>query len=123
MTKTVLKDAASSGIATPADISSREFVRRAHERLNFNVPPGLTDAAVLAPTGDFGTDAMLEIIAKERPVRPAAVLVPIAPLSLSKHFLRRLLRGVFVVGAGLVVRVAFCALHLRLMGFLFGLLV
>lgn len=77
MTKTVLKDAVPAGIATPADITSREFFRRAHERLNFNVPPGLTDAAVLAPTGDFGTDAMLQIIAKERPVRPAAVLVPI----------------------------------------------
>lgn len=77
MTKTVLKDAVPAGIATPADITSREFFRRAHERLNFDVPPGLTDAAVLAPTGDFGTDAMLQIIAKERPVRPAAVLVPI----------------------------------------------
>ena len=77
MTKTVLKDAVPAGIAAPADITSREFFRRAHERLNFDVPPGLTDAAVLAPTGDFGTDAMLQIIAKERPVRPAAVLVPI----------------------------------------------
>jgi len=77
VTKTVFKDAVPSGIATPADIMSGEFFRRAHERLNFDVPPGLTDAAVLAPTGDFGTDAMLQIIAKERPVRPAAVLVPI----------------------------------------------
>ena len=77
MTKTVLKDAASASIAAPADISSGEFFRRSRERLNFEVPPGLTDAAVLAPTGDFGTDAMLQIIAKERPVRPAAVLVPI----------------------------------------------
>lgn len=77
MTKTVLRNAVPSGIVTPADITSSEFFRRAHERLTFDVPPGLTDAAVLAPTGDFGTDAMLEIIAKERPVRPAAVLVPI----------------------------------------------
>jgi len=77
LTKTVLRDAVPAGIATPADITSREFFRRAQERLNFDVPPGLTDAAVLAPTGDFGTDAMLQIIAKERPVRPAAVLVPI----------------------------------------------
>ena len=77
MTKSVLKDAVSAGTAAPLDMSSSEFFRRAHERLNFDVPPGLTDAAVLAPTGDFGTDAMLEIIAKERPVRPASVLVPI----------------------------------------------
>ena len=58
-------------------MGSGEFFRRARERLNFDVPPGLTDADVLAPTGDFGTDAMLQIIAKERPVRPAAVLIPI----------------------------------------------
>ncbi len=77
MTNIVLKDVVAAGIATPADITSREFFSRARERLNFDVPPGLTDAAVLAPTGDFGTDAMLQIIAKERPVRPAAVLVAI----------------------------------------------
>lgn len=77
MTKSVLKDAASANVAAPVDMSSGEFFRRARERLNFDVPPGLTDADVLAPTGDFGTDAMLQIIAKERPVRPAAVLIPI----------------------------------------------
>lgn len=58
-------------------MGSGEFFRRARERLSFDVPPGLTDADVLAPTGDFGTDAMLQVIAKERPVRPAAVLIPI----------------------------------------------
>ena len=77
MTNTILKNAAPGIITAAADISSGEFFRRAHERLNFDVPPGLTDANVLAPTGDFGTDAMLQIIAKERPVRPAAVLIPI----------------------------------------------
>ena len=75
MTKTVLRDAAST--VTPVHIGSDEFFRRARERLSFDVPAGLTDANVLAPTGDFGTDAMLQIIAKERPLRPAAVLVPI----------------------------------------------
>jgi len=63
--------------AESVDIGSDEFFRRARERLAFNVPPGLTDASVLAPTGDFGTDAMLQIIAQERPVRPAAVLVAV----------------------------------------------
>jgi 8-oxo-dGTP pyrophosphatase MutT (NUDIX family) len=77
LTNSILKDAGSAGIPGPVDISSSEFFRRARERLNFHVPPGLTDANVLAPTGDFGTDAMLQIIAKERPVRPAAVLIPI----------------------------------------------
>lgn len=77
MTKIVLKDAVPANIAAAAEITTGEFFRRSRERLNFDVPPGLTDAAVLAPTGDFGTDAMLQIIAQERPVRPAAVLVAI----------------------------------------------
>lgn len=63
--------------AASVDIGSNEFFRRAHERLSFNVPAGLSDPGVLAPTGDFGTDKMLEIIAKERPIRPAAVLVAV----------------------------------------------
>ncbi len=61
----------------PLNMDSREFFRRARERLNFKVPPGLTDPKILAPTGDFGTDAMLKIIAKEKPLRPAAVLIPV----------------------------------------------
>ena len=73
----VSKHAAPVGIAAPLHLDSAEFFRRAHERLSFNVPPGLTDPNVLAPTGDFGTDAMLQIIAKERPIRPAAVLIPV----------------------------------------------
>ena len=61
----------------PLNMNSQEFFRRARERLGFDVPPGLTDPNVLAPTGDFGTDAMLQIIAKEKPLRPAAVLIPV----------------------------------------------
>ena len=61
----------------PLNMNSQEFFRRARERLRFDVPPGLTDPNVLAPTGDFGTDTMLQIIAKEKPLRPAAVLIPV----------------------------------------------
>ena len=61
----------------PLNMNSQEFFRRARERLRFDVPPGLTDPDVLAPTGDFGTDAMLQIIAREKPLRPAAVLIPV----------------------------------------------
>jgi 8-oxo-dGTP pyrophosphatase MutT (NUDIX family) len=61
----------------PLDMSSLEFFQRARERLRFDVPQGLTDPNVLAPTGDFGTDVMLQIIAKEKPLRPAAVLIPV----------------------------------------------
>jgi 8-oxo-dGTP pyrophosphatase MutT (NUDIX family) len=58
-------------------MDSDDFFRRARQRLNFQVPPSLTDASVLTPTGDLGNDAMLQAIARERPVRPAAVLIPV----------------------------------------------
>ncbi len=61
----------------PAAISSAEFFRRSRERLDFDVPPGLIDPDVVPSTGDRGTDRMLEIIAREQPIRPAAVLIPV----------------------------------------------
>ena len=59
------------------DLDSGEFFARARARLDFEVPPGLTDAAVIPPTGDAGNDRMLQIVAQERPIRPAAVLIPV----------------------------------------------
>jgi 8-oxo-dGTP pyrophosphatase MutT (NUDIX family) len=61
----------------PAAISSTEFFDRARARLNFDVPAGLTDASVIPSNGDQGTDRMLEIVAREQPIRPAAVLIPV----------------------------------------------
>ncbi|MGF6306476.1 8-oxo-dGTP pyrophosphatase MutT (NUDIX family) [Bradyrhizobium sp. i1.8.4] len=61
----------------PATISSMEFFARAHTRLNFEVPPGLVDPHIIPRTGDSGNDRMLEIVAQEQPVRPAAVLIPV----------------------------------------------
>jgi 8-oxo-dGTP pyrophosphatase MutT (NUDIX family) len=61
----------------PAEISSAEFFDRARARLRFDVPPGLTDASVVPPSGDQGTDRMLQIVAREQPIRPAAVLIPV----------------------------------------------
>src|SRR5580692_12232961 len=58
-------------------INSAEFFDRARARLRFDVPAGLTDASVVPPSGDHGTDRMLKIIAQERPIRPAAVLIPV----------------------------------------------
>ncbi|RED37569.1 8-oxo-dGTP pyrophosphatase MutT (NUDIX family) [Rhodopseudomonas thermotolerans] len=58
-------------------ISSAEFFDRALRRLRFEVPAALTDAAVLPATGDAGNDQMLRTIAQERPIRPAAVLIPV----------------------------------------------
>ena len=61
----------------PSAISSAEFFDRARARLRFDVPPGLVDPDIIPRSGDQGTDRMLEIIAREQPVRPAAVLIPV----------------------------------------------
>ncbi|MTV11908.1 MULTISPECIES: CoA pyrophosphatase [Bradyrhizobium] len=61
----------------PAAISSTEFFARASTRLTFDVPPGLVDPNIIPRTGDSGNDRMLEIVAQEQPVRPAAVLIPV----------------------------------------------
>ena len=61
----------------PRELSSAEFFDRARARLSFDVPPALLDPKVVPPSGDAGTDRMLEIIAREQPIRPAAVLIPI----------------------------------------------
>ena len=63
--------------AAPADISSAEFFQRARARLRFEIPPGLNDASIIPVSGDPGNDRMLQIIAQERPIRPAAVLIPV----------------------------------------------
>src|SRR6476469_5532938 len=63
--------------AAPAAISAASFYDRARMRLSFDVPPGLIDPNIIPPSGDPGTDRMLEIIAREQPVRPAAVLIGI----------------------------------------------
>jgi len=63
--------------AEPARIGSAEFFDRARARLRFDVPPGLVDPNIIPESGDPGTDRMLEIIAREQPIRPAAVLIPV----------------------------------------------
>ena len=61
----------------PAAITSAEFFDRARARLRFDVPPGLNDPNIIPKSGDRGNDRMLEIVAREKPVRPAAVLIPV----------------------------------------------
>jgi 8-oxo-dGTP pyrophosphatase MutT (NUDIX family) len=61
----------------PAAVNSAEFFARSRARLRFDVPPGLVDPNIIPQIGDEGTDRMLEIIAREQPVRPAAVLIPV----------------------------------------------
>jgi 8-oxo-dGTP pyrophosphatase MutT (NUDIX family) len=61
----------------PATIDAADFFERAHARLRFDVPPALHDPDMVPTSGDAGTDRMLEIVAREQPVRPAAVLIPV----------------------------------------------
>jgi 8-oxo-dGTP pyrophosphatase MutT (NUDIX family) len=59
------------------EVSAADFFARARARLSFDVPPGLDDPNIIPESGDSGTERMLEIIAREQPIRRAAVLVPI----------------------------------------------
>ena len=60
-----------------AVVSAAEFFQRGRARLGFDVPPALIDPNIIPESGDSGTDRMLEIVAREQPVRPAAVLIPV----------------------------------------------
>ena len=64
-----------------APINATEFFARSKTRLNFDVPRGLIDPNIVPKTGDAGNDRMLEIVAQEQPVRPAAVLIQIGRAS------------------------------------------
>jgi 8-oxo-dGTP pyrophosphatase MutT (NUDIX family) len=60
-----------------AALSGAEFFERAKARLNLDVPEGLTDAGVTPERGDHDADPVMLKIAEVRPIRPAAVLVPV----------------------------------------------
>ena len=62
---------------TTAGISAEEFFARARARLTLEVPPGLTDPSITPKRGDHDADPVMEKIASVRPIRPAAVLVPV----------------------------------------------
>jgi 8-oxo-dGTP pyrophosphatase MutT (NUDIX family) len=61
----------------PATIGSAEFFDRARTRLDFKIPASLTDPDLIPVSGDQGTHRMLEILARELPIRPAAVLIAV----------------------------------------------
>jgi 8-oxo-dGTP pyrophosphatase MutT (NUDIX family) len=58
-------------------VLGQDFFDRAKERLTLDVPPGLTDPNVTPERGDHDADPVMRAIAEVRPIRPAAVLVPI----------------------------------------------
>jgi 8-oxo-dGTP pyrophosphatase MutT (NUDIX family) len=62
---------------TVAKLSSAEFFARAQSRLTLDVPVGLNDPAITPKRGDHDVDPVMLKIAQVRPIRPAAVLVPI----------------------------------------------
>jgi 8-oxo-dGTP pyrophosphatase MutT (NUDIX family) len=61
----------------PVAFRAADFFARSRAKLGFDVPPGLFDPNIVPASGDPGTDKMLEIIAREQPVRPAAVLIAV----------------------------------------------
>jgi 8-oxo-dGTP pyrophosphatase MutT (NUDIX family) len=54
-----------------------EFFARAGARLSLDVPAGLTDPAVNPVRGDHDADPVMQAMAELRPIRPAAVLIPV----------------------------------------------
>src|SRR5262249_18165140 len=56
---------------------AKDFFDRARERLTLDVPVGLSDPNVTPARGDHDADPVMRAIAAVRPIRPAAVLVPI----------------------------------------------
>jgi hypothetical protein len=59
-------------------VTASEFFSRAQERLTFDVPTGLADPHVIPRHDEYDADPEVIIaIAAIRPIRPAAVLVPV----------------------------------------------
>lgn len=61
----------------PVELGSAEFFDRVRARLDFDVPRTLVDPSLVPQSGDTGTDHMLQVIAREQPIRPAAVLIAV----------------------------------------------
>ena len=64
-------------VQTVPALTADEFFTRARTRLTLDVPPGLNDASITPKRGDHDVDPVMQKIAELRPIRPAAVLVPI----------------------------------------------
>jgi 8-oxo-dGTP pyrophosphatase MutT (NUDIX family) len=62
---------------TISPLSAAEFFARAKARLDLVTPPGLNDASITPKRGDHDVDPVMQKIAEIRPIRPAAVLVPV----------------------------------------------
>jgi 8-oxo-dGTP pyrophosphatase MutT (NUDIX family) len=58
-------------------LTGSEFFARVRDRLTLTVPAGLSDPNMTPLRGDHDADPVMRKIAEVRPIRPAAVLVPI----------------------------------------------
>ena len=58
-------------------VNAEEFFARVRERLTLETPAGIDDPNVTPKRGDHDADPVMAKIAAVRPIRPAAVLVPI----------------------------------------------
>jgi 8-oxo-dGTP pyrophosphatase MutT (NUDIX family) len=54
-----------------------EFFSRVRERFSLEAPAALTDPTILPRRGDHDVDPVMQAIAAVRPIKPAAVLIPI----------------------------------------------
>lgn len=63
--------------AVPGLLERDDFFARARERLTLDPPQGLTDPDNLPLRGDHDVDPVLKAIAAVRPIKPAAVLIPV----------------------------------------------
>jgi len=63
--------------APPVSLPADEFFARVRARLTLDVPAALTDPNLIPRRGDHDLDPVTQAIAAVRPIRPAAVLVPI----------------------------------------------
>ena len=63
--------------AAETALSAGEFFDRVRSRLTLAVPEGLTNPDITPPRGDHDADPVMQKVAEVRPIRPAAVLVPV----------------------------------------------
>jgi 8-oxo-dGTP pyrophosphatase MutT (NUDIX family) len=61
----------------PPALNAEDFFARTRARLSLQAPAGIDDPNIIPKRGDHDADPVMEKIAAVRPIRPAAVLVPI----------------------------------------------
>jgi 8-oxo-dGTP pyrophosphatase MutT (NUDIX family) len=64
-------------MTAPLASATADFFTRARSLLTLDLPAGLFDEKIIPTHGDHELDPMAAAIAKVRPIRPAAVLVPV----------------------------------------------